>query len=424
VFATRLDELRDYAIPVGTKGVPWSDEAMTLADFATSSISVLSGEIPLPVAAINEPRMSANIVAMQKYCDSHGVSLCPHGKTTLSPQILARQLDAGAWGITAATPAHLRLYRRWGIERIFYANELVEAGPIRWLARELNDDPAFDFYCIVDSVAAVNILDRTLRDARLRRQVNVLVEVGFVGGRCGVRDRAAAAEVAAAVDHAPALQLCGVECFEGLPPISAALALVDEFLDLAAAVAADMVAHTSLAHADAVMLSAGGSAFFDRVVEKFRYAPRWDIPVHVVLRSGCYVTQDGGFYAQMSPLQGRADAGSTLDNALEVWGTVLSRPEPGFLVASLGRRDCSFDQGLPTPHRLSVAGGSPAAWSATTIGMSDQHTHVAVAPAFKGQVGDLVGFVVSHPCTTFDKWKVLPLVDDDYRVVDAVLTAF
>ncbi len=421
----RLDELGDFPLPVGTKGLPLAAGGMTLREFSESGFSVLDGDVPMPIALLKEREMSANIVAMQDYCNSHRVSLCPHGKTTLSPQIFARQLDIGAWGITAATPSHLRLYRHFGIDRIFYANELVEVEPIRWLAGELNDNQDFDFYCIVDSTAAVEILDRNLRGGGLERQVNVLVEVGHPGGRCGVRDADAALDVATAVDAAATLRLTGVECFEGLPPVSASVAKVDEFLDTVRATAVELATRTSLARAESMMLSAGGSAFFDRVVEKFCHHMDLDVPLHVVLRSGCYVTQDGGFYARTSPLQGRAIDGSTLQNALEVWGTVLSRPEPGFLVASVGRRDCSYDQGFPIPHLVATGDGRPTAWlEATSVGMSDQHTHVRVSAQLRAQVGDRVGFVVSHPCTTFDKWRVLPVVDDDYRMVDAILTAF
>ena len=40
------------------------------------------------------------------------------------------------------------------------------------------------------------------------------------------------------------------------------------------------------------------------------------------------------------------------------------------------------------------------------------------------RVGDLVGCGISHPCTAFDKWRLIPVVDDNYGVVDAVLTYF
>jgi D-serine dehydratase len=36
----------------------------------------------------------------------------------------------------------------------------------------------------------------------------------------------------------------------------------------------------------------------------------------------------------------------------------------------------------------------------------------------------MVAFGISHPCLTFDKWQVLPVVDDDYGIVAAVRTFF
>jgi D-serine dehydratase len=36
----------------------------------------------------------------------------------------------------------------------------------------------------------------------------------------------------------------------------------------------------------------------------------------------------------------------------------------------------------------------------------------------------MVAFGIGHPCTTFDKWSLLMLVDSEYRVVDAIRTFF
>ena len=422
----RINELSDYVIPVGTKGVPHALAGSTLRQFVQSGLNVLGGELPMPVAVIKESALDANISAMQRFCDLHDVLLSPHGKTTLSPQLFARQIDAGAWAITAATPSHLRMYRSFGVDRIFYANQLVEPGSLRWLAAELNDNPGFEFYCLVDSVAAVTILHDSVTAAGLSRPINVLIEIGYLGGRCGLRDRADAAGVAAAVDASNMLHLRGVECFEGLlPGTRDDLSAVDGFLQLVAEVTRDLTHRSSLAQAESVLISAGGSAYFDRVVQTFRYDNTFEVPPRIILRSGCYVTQDGGFYAQMSPLAGRASEAPALSNALEVWAAILSRPEPGLVVTSMGRRDCSHDMGLPTPHWVAIEGYAPQQITgATVLSMSDQHAHIGVPESFKGSVGDLVGCTVSHPCTTFDKWKILPLIDDDYHIVDAIVTAF
>jgi D-serine deaminase-like pyridoxal phosphate-dependent protein len=40
-------------------------------------------------------------------------------------------------------------------------------------------------------------------------------------------------------------------------------------------------------------------------------------------------------------------------------------------------------------------------------------------------VGDLLGATISHhPCTLFDKCRVIPVVDADHRIVDAIHTFF
>lgn len=419
----RVDELRDLVIPVGAKGVPLDTHGMTVRQLSATGRHVLRGEFPMPVAVLRESQVNRNITAMQSYCDTRGVSLCPHGKTTLAPQLFQRQIEAGAWGVTAATPAHLRMYRHFGVSRILYANQLVEPGPIRWLAAELSNDPDFEFYCLVDSVAGVEILSDGLREARCRRPVDVLVEIGHPGARCGVRDMSQALDVARAVDASDMVTLVGVECFEGLPPMTADLPSVDEFLCTTAVLATEMMTHTSLADRGSVILTAGGSAYFDRVVDALTERQSFPVPVHVVLRSGCYVTQDGGFYAETSPLQGRATT-PTLANALELWAAVLSRPEPDFLVTSLGKRDCSYDQRPPVPRWRFDGQRVTDLTGAETVALSDQHAHLRVPPDDRTRVGDLVGFVVSHPCTTFDKWSLLPVVDDDHRMVDIVVTAF
>ncbi|HEY6740692.1 MAG TPA: amino acid deaminase, partial [Actinopolymorphaceae bacterium] len=38
------------------------------------------------------------------------------------------------------------------------------------------------------------------------------------------------------------------------------------------------------------------------------------------------------------------------------------------------------------------------------------------------EVGDRVCLGVAHPCTAFDKWRVVPIVDDERRIVDVART--
>ena len=56
--------------------------------------------------------------------------------------------------------------------------------------------------------------------------------------------------------------------------------------------------------------------------------------------------------------------------------------------------------------------------------MNDQHAYLRLPEGFDINVGDLVGCGISHPCTTFDKWPLMLVVDDSYRVTGAVNTFF
>jgi D-serine dehydratase len=403
------------------KGAPLGAPA-SLRTLAASGVDALSGALPLPLLLLREEAVAHNIERMARFAAETGVLLAPHAKTTMSPELIARQIDAGCWAITAATPSHVATLRLLGVQRILLANELVEAGAIAWLAGELARDPGFELMCLVDSTDGVELLDRELRAAGAPRPVSVLLEVGTRGGRSGVRSAAEARTVAAAATAAPTLRLSGVECFEGLAMdperMPETLAAVDAHLAATRAIAEELDEAGLLVERIA---SAGGSAYFDRVLACFP-RPRW----RVVLRSGCYVSQDGGFYDRVSPLAGRGEDPEPLRDALELWGVVLSSPEPGVAVVGAGRRDAPFDVTPPQPVAWRTADGARAGeLGATVMRLNDQHATISIpgngpAPG----VGDLVRFTVSHPCGAFDRWRVIPLVDDERRIVGAVHTAF
>jgi len=398
----------------------------------TSQRNVLREHVRLPACVLRDGAVERNIARFQRYAESRGVLLCPHAKTTMSPALFGRQLAAGCWGLTFATCAQLEVARRHGVPRVFYANQLVGARDIRDVCGELARDPGFDFYCLVDSVAGVRLLAEGVSRADPGRPVNVLVEGGMAGGRCGVRDVGAAVEVAEAVRAAGGrLALAGVEGFEGLAQTREAgrrEADVREFLGFLGVIAGELDGRGLFGPGE-VLLSAGGSAFYDLVIESLT-AVRLSRPHRVVLRSGCYLTQDHGAYAGL--LEGihrrTGSAEPDLEPALEVWAQVLSVPEPGLVILSAGRRDFGQDAGNPVAlaHvRRGTAELRPlreAGW--TMAAASDQHAHMTAPPGHGAAVGDLVALGPSHPCTTFDKWREIHLVDDDYNVIDTAATYF
>ncbi len=146
----------------------------------------------------------------------------------------------------------------------------------------------------------------------------------------------------------------------------------------------------------------------------------------VILRSGAYVTHDHGHYDSVSPAR-RASRGAVdapvLRPALELWAQVLSCPEPGLALLGAGRRDAGFDLGLPVPLRV-VRGGVACAVSGEVTRLNDQHAYLRLDPGTALLPGDAVCLGISHPCTTLDKWRVIPVVNDDGRVIDTVHAFF
>lgn len=422
-LAALLDEPVDWRY----KGRPADRRPLTLAELGRDGWNLLHGDLLLPAMVLKESALDHNIALVARYCDEHGVFLAPHGKTTMAPQLFSRQLEAGAWGITAATVAQVSVYRRFGVARIVLANELVERGALRWIADELELDAGFDFYCLADSVRAVEAMTAALRGVELTRPLQVLVEVGVPGGRAGCRTLDEAAAVARAVGDSAALALAGVEGFEGViggPDVDETLAAVDDFLERVRELTLELGRGGAFAGRDEIVVTAGGSAYFDRVVAVL--GARWelDLPVRVVLRGGCYVTHDSGLYDRLSPL-GEREGDERLQAALEAWGVVLSRPEPDLAIVGLGKRDVPFDVDLPVPLHVARDGSLREADGELIVtALNDQHAFVRVLPGCDLEVGDLVGCGISHPCLAFDRWPLLLLVDDAYTVVGGVRTFF
>jgi D-serine deaminase-like pyridoxal phosphate-dependent protein len=386
------------------------------------------GELASPFALLRESRIAGNIAAMQEWCRAHGVELAPHGKTTMAPELFVRQLTAGAWGLTVASPAQARVALAAGARRILIANEVTDAAGIRWLGATRREHPGVWITCYVDSLDGVALLERFLpRDVVL----DVLVELGVPGGRTGCRTEDEAVAVARAVAACERLRLAGVSGYEGVAaaePGAAGLAAVDEFCGRVGALAARLLEEGLAVPSEGrpLILSAGGSSYFDSVTRALRAARDrlGAVPAVVVLRSGAYVTHDHGLYSRTTPAA-RGGDGPELSPAFEVWGRVLSRPEPGRAIADVGRRDAPFDQDLPVPlWRRPPEGGERSALTATVSALNDQHAFLDLAADEPLAPGEWVGFGISHPCTAADKWNRLLLVDDDDRITAVLPTYF
>ncbi|MGQ9347609.1 alanine racemase [Mycolicibacterium gilvum] len=409
VFDAAVRDLHDRPLDWRFKGVPADWWGRTEAQIIAAGSAVPVGVGAGPHCVLRADALTHNLHTMARWCAARGMELAPHGKTHMSPQLAERQLAGGACAITVATVAQAAVYRAFGVRSLLLANELVDAAGLRWVSAELDRDPDLRFVCWVDSVRGVELMTAALDGAR--RPIDVCVEVGIPGGRFGCRTAEAADDVARAAAASPRLRLVGVAGYEAAVAQSLdddALAVVTAHL---AEVRATVIRLAALFEDDDVVVTAGGSTYFDAVADALSDWPG-GARVRPILRSGCYLAHDHGLYARTSPLtRGRPDG---FRPALEIRAQVLSRPEPDLAIVGMGRRDVSFDQGMPVP--LDDAAGAVEK-------LNDQHAYLRVTSG-DVEVGDWLRFGISHPCTTFDKWRLIPVLDADDRVVDLVHTFF
>jgi D-serine deaminase-like pyridoxal phosphate-dependent protein len=92
-------------------------------------------------------------------------------------------------------------------------------------------------------------------------------------------------------------------------------------------------------------------------------------------------------------------------------------------IVGLGRRDVPFDHGLPVPLTVRRPDGTREPLSGRVPALDDQHAYLHVPAEAVLRAGDLVELGLSHPCSVFDRWSVLPVVSGD-AVVDVVHTLF
>ncbi len=426
----RLSDIVDAALPAGTKGLPLDGSVTRLRDLAGRDLNLLRGDLPMPVAVLKQGALANNLQVMQDYVARAGARLAPHAKTTMCPQLFERQLQHGSWGLSVATMVQFKLCHDLGVSRLILANQLVGREEILALARMSRAAPDHGYYVLIDSLAGAQAISEVFASQPDTAPARLLIEIGMVDGRCGVRSIDEGLVLARAVAALPGIELHGVEGYEGLivsDHAAADTSAVSAYLDTVLKFYDALRSEGLFAAPDEIILTAGGSVYYDLVAHLLTDRLHGVVPV---LRSGCYLTHDSGFYRRLlSRIDDRGVIGPAprLIPALEVWTRVISRPQPGQAIVMMGKRDVSFDIDMPMPRLWFRAGlhTTPQPIDSLTVEkLSDQHGFVTVPGGVDLAVGDLIGCEISHPCTTFDKWSVLMEVDDGYTVVDGLKTFF
>ena len=392
---------------------------------------VLDGNVTFPIALLRREEIEHNARWMNGFVARHDIALWPHGKTSMAPAVFRWQLDHGAQWLSVASARQAHVARQAGVKRILIANQVVNRLDLDYLAQAMTDDPTFEAMCFVDSVAGVQRLASALNQAGCSRTFGLLLEIGVAGGRAGVRTLGDAVAVARAVSASPNVTLSGLAGYEGVytPKDPEAVGKADRYLASVVAIAHGLDAE-GLFRGERIILSAGGSKFFDRVAAIFGSA-RLSRPVDTVIRCGCYLFHDVGIYEEaMEQLYVRDPTAAALGRlrpAMEIWAEVQSRPEPARVIVAMGRRDVSYDAGMPVPQlwcRPAPGAQIKELSGHRVVALNDQHAFLDVPAESSLEVGDLVGFGISHPCTVFDKWRMVCVVDREYRITEIARTEF
>lgn len=426
----RLSDISNADLPPGTKGLPLDGSIRCIGDIATRGLNILRSELPMPVAVLKHSALENNLSEMQAYIERAGVKLAPHAKTTMCPQLFTRQLERGAWGLTVATMTQFKLCHDMGVTNLILANQLVGKAEITGLARMWAQTPYRAYYVLVDSLEGARAISEGFGQCAGAPPARLLIEMGMPNSRCGVRSLEEGLALARGIESLPYVELHGVEGYEGLivtneaeRDANAVLGYLRTIMQLCDSLTAEGL----FAAPDQIIVSAGGSAYYDLVAHVLSSKSPGIVPI---LRSGCYVTHDIGFYRRLlTHIQRRAIEGPAprLVPALEVWSRVISRPQANQAIVLLGKRDVSFDIDLPVARWWYREGrhDAPDAIDGLIVDkLNDQHAYLSVPSDAGLAVGDLLGFHISHPCTTFDKWSLLMEVADDYTVLGGLKTFF
>jgi D-serine dehydratase len=426
----RLSDIADIGLAPGTKGLPLDDSIRRVGDLAGRDLNLLRGDLPMPVAVLKHSALDNNLRVMQTYIERARVKLAPHAKTTMCPQLFARQLSHGSWGLSVATMTQLKLCHDMGVARLILANQLVGRAEITALARLWATAPEREYYVLVDSIAGAKAISEGFCQSPDAPPARLLIEVGMAHGRCGVRTLEEGLALARAIRALPRVELHGIEGYEGLMVSDRAehdAAAVLDYLGTVMRLYETLAVDNLFADPEQIILSAGGSAYYDLAAHVLASGSPGVVPV---LRSGCYLTHDSGFYRRLlARIEHRSIEGPApqLVPALEVWSRVISRPQPDQAIVLMGKRDVSYDIDLPMARFWFREGchDAPQVVDGLTVDkLNDQHAYLSVPANADLAVGDLLGFDISHPCTTFDKWSLLLEVDDDYTVINGLKTFF
>lgn len=420
----KASERLDQTIRGIPPGVEISDRLVESQGWAPDD-----GSMALPVLTIDMGAFTSNTEAFLKFAADEGVDLAPHAKTPMIPEIAASLVERGAWGATVANIQQLAVILRSGVQDIIFASPPGGALGCAHLAKALSLHPSANVYVFLDSVEAVHAMCSALEHTHGPRAYG-LIEVGF--GRTGARTLERCLQVRDAIlETGGTIRLAGIATYEAAAVTATERSEVTlaRLFQLVTDAYKSVLAETRLD--ESLVISAGGSVYFDEVIRALRPLLLERRESRLILRSGALFFSDDGLYRRaFSAMAERGIAASiarAIRPTLSLWAEIISLPEDHLAIAGFGMRDAPNDQGLPIAKQVLRNGKKLAIHPAAlpiVERLNDQHAFLTGPATGELKIGDIVEFGISHPCTALQRWRVIFGLDEDGKVDRVFRTQF
>jgi D-serine deaminase-like pyridoxal phosphate-dependent protein len=322
-----------------------------------------------PALVVDLDTMENSIARIARTCREHGVAWRPHTKGLKTPEIVRKEIAAGAIGVTCAKLGEAEVMADAGVRDILIANQIV--GPAK-IARLMALLDRADVIVSVDSVS--NVTELAAATVRLGKKLRVVIEVDIGMKRAGVAPGAPVLALADVIARHAGLVFAGLMAWESHAVAIADPAEKERVVAAAIALLTESAAACRARGHPIKIVSCGGSGTFP----------------YCVRQPGVTEVQAGG--AILSGNYYRTQQHLDFPCALTVLATVTSRPTPTRIVIDAGIKAMSTDGALPVPI------GIPEVRS---LRISAEHSTIELQePSEVPRIGDNLELIAGHSDST------------------------
>lgn len=293
--------------------------------YGTGSNAYHKHDLKTPALLVNLALMEENLRHMAHYFSVRKSKLRPHFKNHRVLELAARQMEAGAIGITCANLLQAEKLVSSGTRTVLIANEIVSEQSLRRFVQLSQEAPVM---LAVDNATVVSDLARLAGSNESK--INLLVDVDLGLRRCGIAPGEPALQIARQVAQL-GMRLRGIMGYEGhlmaLTPGPQKDLIVSQAMQ-------DMIRTKAAIEGKGIpveIVSCGGTG---------DYGVSGAFPGVTEIQAGAYLLMDD-WYAPFA---------TDFKPSLTVLATVISKTPTERIVVDAGVKAISGERGLPSVH--------------------------------------------------------------------------